>query len=138
MEVVALLGESRKHDSTRSLLKDSVQSKSNIRYRLEDIHHSECFKRRKSANWVQSDICEIRTGTSRALEMRYIRFSLSRRICRPSEHLISPAPQLVKAFDILAPSATLWGEKDPERRDSLISTTALEAGKWVRTNIGLF
>ena len=40
-----------------------------------------------------------------------------------------------KAFDILAPSPTLWSEKDPERRDSLISTTALEAGKWVRTKL---
>jgi len=41
----------------------------------------------------------------------------------------------LQAFNTLATSAILWGEEDSERRDSLISTDALEAGKWVRTNL---
>jgi len=45
------------------------------------------------------------------------------------------AAAALQAFNILATSATLWCEEDTERRDSLISTTALEAGKWVHTNL---
>jgi len=41
----------------------------------------------------------------------------------------------LQASGTLAYSATLWGEEDPERRDSLISTTALGAGKWVHSNL---
>ena len=41
----------------------------------------------------------------------------------------------LRAFNTLATSATPWGEEGPERRDSLISTAALEAGKWLHTTL---
>jgi len=134
IEVVAVLGKPPKHDSIRSLLRDSVQLKPNTRYGLEDIHQSECFKCGRSTNLVRSDICKIRTGTS-------CPGNATNWVLTALQDLSNVRPRFIGAvaalqgFNTLATSATPCGEEGPERRDTLISTAALEAGKWLHTTL---
>jgi len=70
-----------------------------------------------------------------ALEMRQIGVLTALQDVSNVRSRFIGAGAALQAFNILATSATPWGEEDPERRDSLISTAALEAGKWVHTTL---